>query len=66
MKIKRNKVKCNRCGDIIESRYTHNYVICSCGAVAADGGLEYLRRCYMNEDDFTELSEWGVDEETLD
>lgn len=42
-------------GDIIESINVHDFKWCSCGAVAADGGREYLRRV-GNEDDFEELS----------
>lgn len=53
-----NKIKCNFCGDVIESTYTHDYKTCSCGRVAVDGGKEYMRRCFKNKDDYTEMSEW--------
>ena len=53
--IIRNMIKCNKCGDIIESKSTHDYVTCKCGAVAVDGGHDYLRRCGYIED-WTELS----------
>ena len=56
MKIITNKVKCNKCGDIIESTYTHDFKWCSCHNVAVDGGHSYLKRCYASED-FTELSQ---------
>ena len=56
-KIIRNRIRCKHCGDVIESRYTHEYVPCSCGACAADGGLEYIRRT-GGFDDFEELSEF--------
>ena len=59
-KIARNAIRCNKCGDEIESVYTHDFKCCSCGAVAVDGGKEYLRRC-GERNDFTELStyeEW--------
>ena len=56
-KIKRNQVGCKRCGDIIESRSTNDFVKCSCGACAVDGGLEYLRRL-GSVDDWEELSEF--------
>lgn len=55
--IIRNMVKCNHCGDIIESRHRHDFVFCSCGRVAVDGGHAYLRRVYQEEGDFTEMSE---------
>ena len=56
-KILSNKAKCNVCGDIIESKHVHDYVRCSCGATAVDGGLEYIRRTYKFEGCYTELSE---------
>lgn len=58
----RNMIKCNICGDIIESKYRHDYVTCSCGAVSVDGGHDYLRRSYKSPDDYTEMSEWGEKE----
>ena len=63
-RITKNAVKCNLCGDIIESTHVHDYKRCSCGNVSVDGGLYYLRRVYKNSrDDFTELSEWEYVEE---
>jgi hypothetical protein len=57
--IIRNAIRCVRCGDVIESTYTHDFKWCSCGMVAVDGGHEYLRRCFKDTpDDFEELSEW--------
>ena len=57
--IKINKIRCKRCGDIIESKTVHDFKFCKCGAVAVDGGKEYLRRCFINtEDDYEELSEY--------
>lgn len=53
--IKVNKIKCKKCGNIIESRSTNDYKRCSCGAVAVDGGTEYLKRI-GNENDYIELS----------
>ena len=54
-----NKIKCNKCGDIIESTHGHDFRHCRCGAVAVDGGNDYLKRCFKNSrDDFTELSEF--------
>lgn len=57
-KIIRNAIQCNHCGDIIESEFTHDYKCCVCGAVAVDGGLDYLRRVYMFDGDYTDLSEF--------
>lgn len=43
-KIIRNSAKCRKCGDEIESTYTHDFKWCSCGAIYVDGGLSYLKR----------------------
>lgn len=51
-----NKIKCKKCGDIIESKSTNDYKKCSCGAVAVDGGKDYLKRM-GNEGNYEELSE---------
>ena len=42
--IVRNSVTCLQCKDNIESKYTHDFVTCSCGATSVDGGHEYFRR----------------------
>lgn len=55
-KIITNKVKCRKCGDVIESVFTHDLKRCKCGAVEIDGGKEYLRRSAKSIDDFIELS----------
>lgn len=55
-----NRIKCKRCGDVIESMHCHDFVTCKCGACSADGGREYLRRAYNGEkpeDVFEEMSE---------
>jgi hypothetical protein len=58
-KLTRNAVRCKRCGDVIESKSTHDAVKCSCGACAVDGGLEYLRRL-GHPDDYEELREYST------
>lgn len=59
MKIKKNSIKCNHCGDILVSTHVHDYKRCKCGTVSVDGGNEYLRRGYKNStDDYTDLSEY--------
>ena len=55
-KIKANKIKCKKCGEIIESTYRYDFKFCKCGTVAADGGKDYLRRLGF-EADYDELSE---------
>lgn len=42
--IRRNSAKCEECNTEIVSRHRHDYVVCSCGAVAVDGGRDYLKR----------------------
>lgn len=46
----RNRAKCKKCGDIIESKYRHDFVTCKCGAISVDGGEDYIRRAGMPED----------------
>ena len=55
-KIIRNMARCKKCGDTIESLYRHDYISCDCGALAVDGGKDYLRRVYGEEGDYEELS----------
>jgi len=43
-KIRVNKVQCKLCLDIIESKYTHDFVWCKCKTIAVDGGKDYLKR----------------------
>lgn len=43
-KIIKNQAMCKICGDIIESKTSHDFVTCSCGALSVDGGHEYIRR----------------------
>ena len=58
-KINRNVIRCNLCGDVIESKNRHDFVSCSCGACSVDGGKDYLRRSFKGSvDDYTELSEF--------
>ena len=58
MTILSNKVKCLKCGDIIESKHCHDFVFCSCGNIAVDGGTFYLKRAGKGIDDesYEELS----------
>jgi len=57
VKILVNRIKCNKCGEIIESTHRHDFKFCKCGAVAVDGGNDYLRRS-GNLEDWEELSEY--------
>ena len=50
-----NQARCKRCGDLIESKYRHDFVSCKCGAIFVDGGNDYCRRG-GNPEDFEDLS----------
>lgn len=54
IKLIRNRCKCNKCGDIIESKSIHDFVSCKCGACSTDGGLDYIHR----SGDCEPLDEW--------
>lgn len=56
-KILRNSARCNKCGDVIESKHRHDFVSCKCGAIAVDGGYNYIRRI-GNPEDYQDLSEY--------
>ncbi len=45
-----NRIKCLKCGDVIESTSVHDFKWCSCGSCAVDGGHNYLRRVGNRED----------------
>ena len=57
MKIKVNRIKCLKCGDIIISESVHDFKFCKCGSCAVDGGTDYLRRCgeLENWEDLSEV-----------
>lgn len=56
-KIIVNKIRCNYCGEEIESTSVHDFKTCSCGQVSVDGGHSYLRRCFRDSpNDYTDLS----------
>lgn len=65
-KLVKNAIKCNHCGDIIESKNTHDFKWCKCKTVYVDGGLSYARRGFKNSPiDFEDLSEWEEIEDTI-
>lgn len=61
--ILHNRARCLLCLDVIESLSVHHYVRCKCGAIAVDGGREYLKRCAKDLDHIEELSEFAVEVE---
>lgn len=50
-----NKVRCNSCLDVIESKHRHDFVTCKCGAVSVDGGNDYHKRCFETGATWEEL-----------
>ena len=54
-RIRTNRIKCKKCGDIIKSYHVHDFKWCSFKTVAVDGGREYLGRL-GNTGDYEELS----------
>ena len=59
-----NKIRCKRCGDVIESKSHYDLEKCSCGLCCVDGGKDYVRRVIRTTEDgkyadyCEELSEW--------
>ena len=64
-KIIQNEVQCNECGNRIFSAHRHDFVRCSCGSVAVDGGMEYTRRVFKTGADYTDQT-MTMDIEDLD
>lgn len=60
MKIIRNAARCRKCGDVIESKYRHDFVSCQCDAIFTDGGHDYVRRGAMDLNDIIDLSEFEL------
>lgn len=54
--IKLNRIRCKFCGDVITSNFRYDFKQCKCERVAIDGGHAYLGRCFVEEDDYEELS----------
>lgn len=48
--IYQNSAKCRKCGEEVISKHRHDFVQCKCGAIAVDGGRDYLRRAGQLED----------------
>lgn len=55
--IVHNRARCLECGEILESTHRHDFVQCSCGALAVDGGHAYLKRSLRPGAKMKELSE---------
>ena len=49
-RIRTNKIKCRKCGDILQSKYRHDFQMCKCGSCYIDGGNDYCRVGGKKED----------------
>jgi len=53
--LERNRARCRKCKDVIESKFRHDFVTCKCGAISVDGGHDYQRLLgNINDFDFME------------
>jgi hypothetical protein len=53
----RNRAKCKLCGSVLESFHRFDYVVCKCGEIAIDGGLDYMRAVAKNFDNFLRVDD---------
>lgn len=37
------RIRCKLCGDVLQSKYRHDFQMCSCESCFIDGGDEYCR-----------------------
>ena len=44
------RIKCKKCGDILQSKYRHDFQMCKCGSCYRDGGDDYCRVGGKKED----------------
>lgn len=44
------KIRCKKCGDVIQSKHVHDFVMCKCKSCFIDGGDEYTRIGGWNTD----------------
>lgn len=48
----RNRAKCKLCQEIIESKFSHDFVKCKCGEIFVDGGNEIEASMRFGANDF--------------
>jgi len=60
-KLTRNALQCLVCNDIIESTHVHDFKTCSCGNLSVDGGLEYCKISYKENNSWINLTEYEED-----
>lgn len=37
------RIRCRKCGNILQSKYRHDFQMCKCGSCYIDGGNDYCR-----------------------
>lgn len=57
-RLTRNAAKCLKCNTTVESKHRHDFVMCACGDLFVDGGLEYNRAGFKNLSDVEDLCEY--------
>ena len=51
------RVRCNKCNDIIQSMYRHDFKYCKCRSIAVDGGGDYLKMTYQPGANYTMIDQ---------
>ena len=59
-----NQARCVACGDAPFSAHRHDFQYCKCGAMAVDGGMDYLRR--LGDPEAIEEMSITISEDTYD
>jgi len=61
-KLIHNRCKCLACGQVLESTFRHDFVMCKCdNRTFTDGGLDYIRRGAVDMSKIEDMSEWEDD-----
>jgi hypothetical protein len=73
--IIQNEAQCAKCKVIVFSAHRHDYKTCECGAIAVDGGQDYIKRVGNREniiersldvdekiiEECINAAQWGID-----
>ena len=57
-RISRNRAKCLKCDEVVESHHRHDFRTCKCGNLSVDGGLDYLKRSAKDMKAIKEMSDY--------
>ena len=50
------RIRCRKCGDILQSKYRHDFKMCRCGSCYIDGGDDYKR--WFKDKEVTDIFEY--------